>query len=46
MEGTTTVKKTVRTLSAVVDDDAPELSAELRLAFADIAELAREGCWP
>jgi len=37
------VKKTVPTLSAVDDDDAPELSAELRLAFEDIAELAREG---
>lgn len=37
------MKKTVPTLSAVDDDDAPELSAELRLAFEDIAELAREG---
>jgi transposase-like protein len=37
------VKKTVPILSAVDDDDAPELSAELRLAFEDIAELAREG---
>ena len=37
------MKKTVPILSAVDDDDAPELSAELRLAFEDIAELAREG---
>ncbi len=37
------MNKTVPTLSAVDDDDAPELSAELRLAFEDIAELAREG---
>ena len=37
------MKKTVPILSAVDDDDAPELSGELRLAFEDIAELAREG---
>ena len=37
------MKKTVPILSAVDDDDASELSAELRLAFEDIAELAREG---
>lgn len=37
------MNKTVPTLGAVDDDDAPELSAELRLAFEDIAELSREG---
>jgi putative transposase len=38
--------KTVSTLRTVDDDapgDRPELSAELQLAFADVAELAREG---
>lgn len=38
--------KTVSTLRVVGDDDAtvlPTLSAELQLAFADVAELAREG---
>ena len=41
------MKKTVSTLRVVGDDDAttvlPALSAELQLAFADVAELAREG---
>jgi transposase-like protein len=41
------VNKTVSTLRVVGDDDAttvlPALSAELQLAFADVAELAREG---
>jgi len=41
------VKKTVSTLRVVGDDDAttvlPALSADLQLAFADVAELAREG---
>ena len=40
------MKKNVSTLRVVGDDDAtvlPALSAELQLAFADVAELAREG---
>lgn len=35
--------KTVPTLRAVDDDEAPEMPAELRVALADIAALAREG---
>ncbi len=40
------MSKTVSTLRPVGDDaagDRPELSAELQLAFTDVAELAREG---
>lgn len=40
------MKKNVSTLHVVADDDVPvlpTLSAELQLAFADVAELAREG---
>jgi putative transposase len=37
------MNKTVSTLRPVGDDEAPELSAELQLAMADVAALAREG---
>lgn len=40
------MKKNVSTLHVVADDDGPvppRLSAELQLAYADVAELAREG---
>ena len=40
------MKKNVSTLRVVTDDDVtvlPTLSADLQLAFADVAELAREG---
>jgi len=42
-KGTTTVDKTVPTLRAVDEDEAPEMPAELRVALADSADLAREG---
>ena len=35
--------KTVPTLRAVDEDEAPEMPAELRVALADIVDLAREG---
>ncbi len=35
--------KTVPTLRAVDDDEAPEMPVELRVALVDIADLAREG---
>ena len=37
------MNKTVPTLHPVDDDEAPELTAELQLAMADVAALAREG---
>lgn len=40
------MRKNVSTVHVVADDDAtvvPALSAELQTAFADVAELAREG---
>ena len=37
------MNKTVSTLRPVGDDESPELSAELQLAMADVAALAREG---
>ena len=37
------MNKTLSTLRPVGDDETPELSAELQLAMADVAALAREG---
>ncbi|MGI8778543.1 MAG: IS256 family transposase, partial [Acidimicrobiales bacterium] len=35
--------KTVPNLCVVDDDEAPKMPAELRVALADVADLAREG---